>query len=304
MDKITNLKKTKGKYSLITEEERDHIIKNIKNTQELENFLFKKYNGYQVKDIFDYLNNSYLLLLDFNDKEVLNIGCGEGPESIFFAKYGAKKVYCLDMNPERLKMLKANARCNNAHQKIITLNGDFKECKINEDSFDIMTMIGVLEWLPEKKPYAEQISYLRKIHKGLKKNGKFLLAIENRINPYYFVGKTHHGDIPFTPLLPRKVADLISRLMRGKPYLTYTHTRAEYLKMFKKAGFKNVKIYPSLFSYQEPRYIINSAKMYKRLLRKYGVSPIVNFCARILSYMPDRLLINLAPAYIVIGEKI
>lgn len=299
---IVNSTKT-GDYSLINDSEREFILKNIKNNQKLENFLFQQYSRYQVKDLFDYLNHAFLLLLNFKDKEVLNIGCGEGTESIFFARLGAKQVYSFDLNPNRLKMLKANAKRNNVAKKIQTIQGDFVQSKLLKESFDIITMIGVLEWMSRKNPYQEHIQYLKKVRHGLKTGGKFLLAIENRTSPLYFVGITHHNDIPFSPLMPRFLADLISRIWRNKPYTTYTYTRKQYIKLFKKAGFKKINIYPVLFGYQEPKFVFNSPDIFRILLKKYGTNPMINLCTKVLSMFPNFLLKQLAPAYIVIGEK-
>jgi SAM-dependent methyltransferase len=297
--------KVRGTYSLILPKEREFILKKIKNgkIEDLEDYLFKKYREYDVKDMFDYLNMDYLLLLDFKNKEVLDIGSGEGSSSIFFAKYGAKKVYSLEMNPDRLEMLKTNADKMKLASKIVPINTDFTKCKIKKDSFDIVTFIGVLEWLPKTNAYSKQLFYLKKVKSALKEKGKLLVAIENRLSPFYFIGKTHHDDIPFSPLMPRFLANLVSLIVKGKPYVTYTYTDKGYLKLFKKAGFKNIKIYPIFPAYQEPRFVIDDINLYRNSLRKYGVGKFMSFGATVLSFLPNFILRKLVPAYVVIGEK-
>ncbi len=294
-----------GDYSLIGRNERKEIINIIKNEDiiSLEDYLFRKYKEYYIRDLLDYLNHSFDLLLDFKDKEILNIGCGEGTEPIFLAKFGEKRVYALEKNKGRLDILKVHASKLKISNKIIPIAGDFTKCDIKESSFDIITMIGVLEWLPKSNPYKEQLKYLKKVRASLRKNGKFLLAIENRLCPLYFTGKTNHGDLPFTPLMPRFLANMITKLIKGKPYTTYTYSDSGYKKILKKAGYKKIKIYPVIFSYQEPRFIINSCETYKILLRKFGISPVINFGAKILSLLPCQLLIKFSPSYIIIGEK-
>ena len=269
-DKITNLKNTNGSYSLVNPSTRKFIIKHLNESNVLENYLFKNLKERQIKDLFDYLNYDFFLLLDFKDKEVLNIGCGEGTESLFFAKYGAKQVYSFELNPERLNMLEQRAKKMNLHKKIYLFNGDFTEVKLKGDSFDIITSIGVLEWLPKKEPFKEMIQNLTKIRQALRKKGKVLVTIENRLNPIYFLGFTHHHEIPFAPLMPRFIANILTKLFKGKPYLTHTYTKNIYIKIFRNAGFKNIEIYPVLFGYQEPQFVINSVKMYWHFLRKYG----------------------------------
>ena len=87
---------------------------------------------------------------------------------------------------------------------------------------------------------SQQIEYLRKAHQALRPEGTLVLGIESRLNSIYFLGRTNHGDIPFTPLLPRALANKITMLIRNKPYTTYTYTNTGYRKLLGCAGFSSV----------------------------------------------------------------
>jgi len=295
-----------GNYSLVSSSEREKIILFYKkrDIKELENYIFTKYREYYAKDMFDYLNHGYHFILKIEDKTVLNIGVGEGTESIFFSLFGAKHIYSMDLNPERLEMLKMQAKFHSVESKITTICADFTQCIIEPNSFDIITMIGVLEWLPKSiNPYAEQLTNVKKVYSSLKPDGTFLLGIENRFCPIYFLGKTNHNDLPFTPIMPRFMAHALTYLFRRKPYTTYTYTNNGYKKLFREAGFEKISVYPVLFSYQEPKFIFNSMDGLKEVLRKFGVHPIFDLGARALSYFPKTILIKLVPSYIIIGKK-
>ena len=293
-----------GSYSLISENERDEIFAQWGNLEALEDFMFSERRTYHVRDLFDYLNHSYHLMLDFADKDVFTIGVGEGTEAIFFALYGARHVFGLDKNPHRISTLNKSAESYDLESKISTLVGDYTTAAIRPSCFDIVTMIGVLEWLPNTSSAgAEQVQYLKKAHQALKPDGTLVLGIESRMNPIYFLGRTNHGDIPFTPLLPRVLANTITMLFRNKPYTTFTYTNSGYRKLLARAGFSTVDIYPVLFSYQEPRFIFATSKGLREVLRKFGVQPVYDMGALLLSALPSWLLLKLVPSYIIIARK-
>ena len=137
-----------GTYSLISENEREEIFARWGDIEALEDFMFSERRTYHVRDLFDYLNHSYHFMLDFADKEVFTVGVGEGTEAIFFALYGARHVFGLNKNPHRISTLNKSAETHDVESKISTLVGDYTTAIVQHSCFDIVTMIGVLEWLP------------------------------------------------------------------------------------------------------------------------------------------------------------
>ena len=50
--------------------------------------------------------------VDFQNKSILDLGCGIGPLAIYFALNGAKDVAACDIHPEHVKLAQKNAEKN------------------------------------------------------------------------------------------------------------------------------------------------------------------------------------------------
>lgn len=74
--------------------------------------------------------------VDFQDKEILDIGCGTGKYTILLG-YEAKKVYGLDFSPKMLEILKKDVSKFGLEEKIEIICQDFKDFEI-EKSYDIV----------------------------------------------------------------------------------------------------------------------------------------------------------------------
>jgi len=188
--------------------------------------------------------------------EVLDIGSGMGALTIALAR--RFKTVGTDVNPSTLEFIKHRAEQEKINLALFHISPLHKGLPFKKESFDVVLMNGVLEWVAFKiegdvKKIQEKV--LKNIFRILKKNGIFILAIENRLALDWFKGKTSHIPIKYVDLLPRKIADFVCKIKRGKKFRTYIYSKFGYEKMLKKVGFRDVEFYEAYPNYQKPKWI-------------------------------------------------
>lgn len=198
----------------------------------------------------------FLVPLDRNSV-VLDVGAGLGRISIPLARV-VKKVMACDASVVRMRFLKKLAESKNLNNIEVVVADIFKP-PFEKESFDLIVMNGVLEWVGKtdlyKDPREAQIACL-KICKGLLKKGGFLyIGIENRFAAAYLRGIDHSG-LRFTSYMPRWVANLYTLFKKGHRYDTYTYTMSGYRNLLNEGGFDNPDFYLVYPGYNRPRIII------------------------------------------------
>ncbi|HLP44007.1 MAG TPA: class I SAM-dependent methyltransferase [Candidatus Nanoarchaeia archaeon] len=189
--------------------------------------------------------------------KVLDAGAGMGRITIPLARV-VNKVVSLDNSFLRLKYLKLRAKQEGLNN-IEVLVGDIFDSPFEKESFDLIVMNGLLEWVGATTRYPDprvaQIESL-KICKGLlKKDGVLYIGIENRAALAYLRGADHLG-IYYTSYMPRFLANWYTKLRKGRKYDTYTYTKAGYEKLLKEAGLTNYEFYLPYPGYNMPRVMI------------------------------------------------
>ena len=263
--------------------------------------LLKRAKKYGVKDaitnlqphlydvIFSPKREAGLQLLDLRGDEVcIDYGCMWGALTIPLAKR-CKSVISVDQTLESLKFLQqrlADEKLNN----VTIINHNLRTFPVlsNETRADVALVNGVLEWVPEvgsvelKKIYGKrekrnydssynpkkvQIDFLKKIRTNLKDNGKLYLAIENRYDFKMFFGiKDPHSNLHLTTVVPKKIANVISKLVLGRPYVNWIYSKSELVQLVKDAGYSNVKLSIAFPDYRFPEFIQD----YKKSIRSFG----------------------------------
>ena len=187
----------------------------------------------------------------------LDIGAGAGVlASSLATEY--RQVYALEYKPEFIEFMKyrfAQDRVENVH----LIRGNALEMPFSDASIDLAAVNGVLEWVPNfgdpaASPRALQLSFLAEVRRCLTPGGKVVCAIENRWYHWYLRGMPAHGEAPFATVLPRPIANLLNRIVRKRPYREHIYGYWGLLKLFREAGFQNVRlhlIYPSYYSPSE-----------------------------------------------------
>lgn len=190
---------------------------------------------------------------------VLDAGCGWGTLSFSLAKL-CKEVFALDIVSQRLGLVRQRCR-DEKQENVFPVCGEINRLPFPDDFFDLVVLNGVLEWIPSveegSKPCASQLEALKEIFRVLKKGARLYLAIENRWAAINFLGfRDTHSGLRFVPILPRFLADIYSRLVRGKDFREYTYTYREYQALLKKSGFDNAVFYAPLPTYRRFQYMI------------------------------------------------
>ena len=184
-------------------------------------------------------------------------------------------MIAIDQTLDSLAFLSSRSKFENL-DNITCVQDDIRKVQL-EALADFAVVNGVLEWVPEegdieiKKYYGKklakdyeavnpeltQMKFLEGVGKSLKEGGKLLLAIENRLDYTHFLGKPDpHVNLPFTAILPRVLANAVSKICLGRPYVNYLYSFPKIKRMLVKAGFKMVDLYAVFPDYRYPSLIL------------------------------------------------
>lgn len=255
-------------------------------------------------------NWKFLLFLDKNSK-VLDIGAGLGTVSEIMAHYYSEVV---SVEPIRERAFFCKTRLQQEGLKNVkVINANALQLPFPENSFDLVIMNGVLEWVAlysKQNPKKVQEQVLSNVLKVLKPNGYLYIGIENRLSYRHFLGHYDpHVELVFITLMPRFLANVYSRVFTGTPYKTYIYSYKGYTKLLKRTGYKEVEIYNVLPDYNAPTYIIpvQSNGLYDYVVNQFvgTQTGFLNSIGRVIC----RALLKLdmvkyfLPAYIIIARK-
>lgn len=221
-------------------------------------YLEEKFPG-RLKFVFDISRSDWRFPIDIKPgMKVLDLGCGWGTHSFPLADLGAE-VYSVDITKERIYFVEARRQYENK-ENVHPLVGNVMELPFEENSFDMISSNGVLEWVGLQQEFGgpvevqeKFITYMRKL---LKPNGVLYIGIENRIASAYFSKGVDHSGLRYTSLMPRFLANIYTKLRLKKPYITYTYTHKGYQKLFKKCGFTNIDTYIPFPGYNNPQSLV------------------------------------------------
>jgi len=183
----------------------------------------------------------FKFLLDhFQNGSVLDYGCGMGAITASLARNFAT-VFATDLTIERVQFTRARVAEEKLRNVTVFCSGDTPHIPLADNTVNVIVINGVLEWIPEfslGEPRSAQLKFLKELRRVLIDGGLLFVGIENRFGYGNLLGqKEGHTGLRFSALLPRKVATIYSRLVRGKPYRTYTYSRFGYRSLLKAAGF-------------------------------------------------------------------
>lgn len=213
-------------------------------------------------------------LLRLTGTEVaVDLGCMWGALTIPLAKQ-VESVLGVDQTLESLKFSEARAE-EERLDNVRFLCGNLRNIALPDQTFDIAIVNGVLEWIPELEPVVVgeywygadkrdatgnpgemQKAFLENVLAGLKGGGRLMLAIENRYDYKMFFGERdpHTGTV-LTTVVPRWIANLISKISRNREYRPWIYSFEGLQALLKEVGFSSVTLYAVWPDYRNPEYI-------------------------------------------------
>lgn len=191
---------------------------------------------------------------DLSDAHVLDLGCGTGGISRAVSKRCSALTVC-DIARGSL----TNGLEQSVCERTFGCQVDAATLPFAADTYDVVIMNGVLEWVPDasdENPRARQLQTLEEVARVLRPGGLLYLGIETRFYLAWLAGWPDHSGLRFISPLPRPVAHLYSRLVRGRQYGNYLYTVNGYRRLLEAAGFKDVDPASALPSYKRPQFIV------------------------------------------------
>jgi SAM-dependent methyltransferase len=188
---------------------------------------------------------------------VADLGTGFGSIAIAAAMHGARSVSAVDVDPDRLRVVRDRARA--AGIELETIEGNLLALSRSLGQIDIAFLIGVVEyaglWDPESSVEDLQQRVLKTGFDALKPGGVLIVGSKNRLWPRFFLKDAHTGR-PLVNFLPRQWADFVSRTVDGRPYRHHIHSPRQWARMLQAVGFSSVTCFYPYFSYQFPLFLV------------------------------------------------
>jgi SAM-dependent methyltransferase len=193
------------------------------------------------------------------NSRVLDLGAGTGANAHALGKR-FQEVVALEPVRERIDFMRRRFS-QEGLTNVKPLRSSLWVLPFAKNSFDMVAMNGVLEWVAvgqEGNPKELQTRALQNVYRMLKQDGYFYLGIENRLALGYFAGYPDpHCGLPWATILPRPLADrYVRRRGQTEGYRNYLYSGGGYRKLLESVGFNRIEIYLALPSYNDPRFFI------------------------------------------------
>jgi len=261
-----------------------------------------------------------LLGMDRSSK-VLDVGSGWGRLGFALAP-SIKHLYSLEYVPQRLEFQRI-MREQRGDQNITLVHGSFLQLPFAANALDWVVFNGVLEWVGlagDGDPRDMQVGVLRRSFDIVRPGGYVAVAIENRWGINTFFGEIDHSGLPFTNLLPRRLASRVVNRHAAKyrndasnrGYRTYTYGLNGYQSLMREAGAQDVSVYALMPHYNVPRSVIplaprrcSSAQQEYALNEVWQRASPVAALARlgVRALVRSGLMPYIYPHYLIVGRK-
>lgn len=138
-------------------------------------------NKYNIKRQISKFLSDYTLLskINLNNKSVLNIGCSEPIDEIFWVNI-IKEWHSLDINKDIIEISKKmteESLPENLNKKIKFILGDATKMELADGYYDIVTAFSTIEHIPGEK---NREKAFKEIYRVLKKDGYLIITVPNK----------------------------------------------------------------------------------------------------------------------------
>jgi ubiquinone/menaquinone biosynthesis C-methylase UbiE len=187
----------------------------------------------------------------------LNVGSDWGTLTIGLARI-FDHVVALDAQPETLRFARLRAQ-QQGISNVTCVTGSACAIPMLPDTCALVLLADALEWAPLTHPKATpavcQCQALAEVHRVLAPGGILHIQVENRFGyPYWLGARDLHTGLRFIPVLPRRLADIYSRLARGRAYREWLPSWATLRDMLASRGFQITQLYQVLPGYRDYSY--------------------------------------------------
>lgn len=171
------------------------------------------------------------LLPNFQDKKVLDLGCGYGWHCKYVVNHGAKEVVGIDLSH---KMLEVALDINN-DKKITYQQSAIEDINFPADTFDVVFSSLAFHYISNFE------DLVCKISKWLKKNGEFIFSVEHPLYTssgkqdccYDAEGKILHFPVDNYYYEGKREVNFL-----GEPIIKYHRTLTGYINSLLSSGFE------------------------------------------------------------------
>lgn len=204
-------------------------------------------------DAFHQLDYSYCEPY-IREKRVLNVGCWTGNfEKIVNNNSSHCQIMGIDPNLQALRLAKQN------NSKSHFIQGDIQRSPFVKNSFDVVTLLAVLEHLPEKS----ESNALQQIHNTLKEGGRLILTTPNSQwlgnildVPHWLTGHRHYKIKVLEQMLQEEGFEIERAELRGRTISEFANFLFYPFKYFLRINLFKLKITEKLFKrdYEGPGF--------------------------------------------------
>jgi SAM-dependent methyltransferase len=299
-EKIGNVKLNLNYYSghdIYSDGEIENELLNIvEKTDDFAKILLED-SRWPIMYHLDKRRQNILEWFDFGEnKNLLEVGAGCGAITGLFCEK-LERVVSIELSKKRALI---NATRNKNKENLEMIVGNFNDMVI-EEKFDYITLIGVFEY---SRAFTEgnlqEITFLSNLRKKLKKNGKLIIAIENKFGLKYWAGarEDHTG----------KFFDSLE----GYPGVenVRTYSKNELTEILKKSGFESLNFYYPFPDYKLPRVLFSDLYLPKRgdlreLLHNFDVDRYKLFDEDLVydQLIEDNNFQNFSNSFLIISES-